>query len=203
MPHSTQKRNIKEARRKEILNTAAILFAQKGFHHVKMDDIAEEIGLSKGTLYLYFENKEMLFISIIVEKSKQLTERLYQVIDCNDIFEICFEKFLQSTLEFFNQNRSYFKLLNSEKMSMTLEEHYKLHEYGKQSMDNLYDLIFKVVKMGIQNNYFKKINEKIIIKSLRGLIHTFLLDIILEEETIEIHKTTKDIMEVFLYGVKA
>ena len=48
----------KEARKKDILDAAARLFSEKGFHEVKVDDIAEKVGLSKGTIYLYYENKD-------------------------------------------------------------------------------------------------------------------------------------------------
>ncbi len=198
-----RKEREKEARRRTILTTAEMLFSQKGFHHVKMDEIAEKAGFSKGTLYLYFENKEMLFISIIIEKSKQLTEQLKRVIECHQEFEICLRNFIESTLRFFIQNRPYFKLLHSEKMSMTLEEHYKLHDYAKQSMDCFYQLITHIVTTGNESHYFKNFNKDVIAKSLRGLINSFLFDIICNEEKINIETTAYNIMDVFLYGVHA
>ena len=45
-----------------ILAAALISFSKKGFDKTRMDDIALESNLSKGTLYIYFENKEDSFL---------------------------------------------------------------------------------------------------------------------------------------------
>ena len=45
----------------EILDAALACFSQKGFAAARMDDIARRAGISKGTIYLYFESKEAVF----------------------------------------------------------------------------------------------------------------------------------------------
>src|SRR5690242_1263359 len=50
-----------DARSAEILEAALACFAQKGFAATRMDDIARRAHISKGTIYLYFENKEAVF----------------------------------------------------------------------------------------------------------------------------------------------
>ena len=57
----------KQARPAEILDAALKVFAQKGFAAARMDDIAKEAGVTKGTIYLYFENKEAVFKSLVHE----------------------------------------------------------------------------------------------------------------------------------------
>src|SRR5689334_21435556 len=51
----------KEARAPEILDAALACFADKGFAATRMDEIARRAGISKGTIYLYFDSKEALF----------------------------------------------------------------------------------------------------------------------------------------------
>jgi AcrR family transcriptional regulator len=51
----------KEARAPEILEAALGCFAQKGFAGTRMDDIAAAAGITKGTIYLYFDSKESVF----------------------------------------------------------------------------------------------------------------------------------------------
>ena len=58
------KEREKEQRRNDIINVARKLFADRDFDEVSMDEIAENIGLGKSTLYLYFKNKEALFFAI-------------------------------------------------------------------------------------------------------------------------------------------
>jgi AcrR family transcriptional regulator len=58
-------RRRKEARPKEILDAALALFAERGFAATRLDDVALRAGVTKGTLYLYFPNKEELFEAVV------------------------------------------------------------------------------------------------------------------------------------------
>jgi AcrR family transcriptional regulator len=57
----------KDARPAEILDAALKVFAEKGFAGARMDDIARRAGVTKGTIYLYFENKEAVFKTLVRE----------------------------------------------------------------------------------------------------------------------------------------
>ena len=57
--------NVTDERKSQIINAAEDVFTKKGFDEARMDDIAEETGLSKGTLYLYFKSKDDLIIAIL------------------------------------------------------------------------------------------------------------------------------------------
>jgi AcrR family transcriptional regulator len=57
----------KEARPGEIVDAALELFAERGFAATRLDDVAARAGVSKGTLYLYFDSKEELFKAVVRE----------------------------------------------------------------------------------------------------------------------------------------
>ena len=57
--------NVTDERKSQIITAAEDVFTQKGFDEARMDDIAEETGLSKGTLYNYFKSKDDLIIAIL------------------------------------------------------------------------------------------------------------------------------------------
>jgi AcrR family transcriptional regulator len=57
--------DVSDERKGQILTAAEDVFTQKGFDDARMDDIAEETGLSKGTLYLYFKSKDDLIVAIL------------------------------------------------------------------------------------------------------------------------------------------
>jgi AcrR family transcriptional regulator len=59
------RQDVSEERKQQILNAAEEVFSEKGFDRARMDDIAGETGLSKGTLYLYFRSKNDLIIAIL------------------------------------------------------------------------------------------------------------------------------------------
>ena len=55
----------KEARPQELLAAALDLFVERGFASTRLEDVAKRAGVSKGTLYLYFENKDELFKAVV------------------------------------------------------------------------------------------------------------------------------------------
>jgi AcrR family transcriptional regulator len=65
----------KSARPQEILDSALTVFAEKGFAAARMEDIAERAGVTKGTIYLYFENKDAVFKALVRESiGTQITQ---------------------------------------------------------------------------------------------------------------------------------
>lgn len=57
-----------EARPEEILDAALAAFCESGFARAKIDDVASRAGVSKGTVYLYFDSKESLFREMVRAK---------------------------------------------------------------------------------------------------------------------------------------
>lgn len=66
----------KDARRQAVLAAALDEFFERGYSAARMVDIARRIGVSKGTLYLYFDSKEALFTALIDEFAVPNVERL-------------------------------------------------------------------------------------------------------------------------------
>jgi AcrR family transcriptional regulator len=61
------RRRRKDERPSELVAAALDLFVERGFAATRLDDVAARAGVSKGTLYLYFESKEALFKAVIEE----------------------------------------------------------------------------------------------------------------------------------------
>src|SRR5512145_278407 len=59
------RRRRKDARPAELTAAALDLFVEKGFAATRLDDVAARAGVSKGTLYLYFDSKEALFKAVV------------------------------------------------------------------------------------------------------------------------------------------
>jgi AcrR family transcriptional regulator len=66
-PRRPRWRRRKSARPEEIIHAALEVFADRGFAATKLEDVARKAGVTKGTIYLYFENKEALFKALIRE----------------------------------------------------------------------------------------------------------------------------------------
>ncbi len=77
-PKSPKWKRRPEARAEEILSAAIEVFGEVGFARAKLDDVAKKAGVSKGTLYLYFDSKEELFRRLVQERIVPCFERAEQ-----------------------------------------------------------------------------------------------------------------------------
>jgi TetR/AcrR family fatty acid metabolism transcriptional regulator len=79
-----------EARRNQILDAAAQVFAEKGFHRATTREIASTAGISEGTIYNYFDNKESLLIGIMfrLARLESLNDELLEALqgDVRELF---------------------------------------------------------------------------------------------------------------------
>jgi AcrR family transcriptional regulator len=66
-------------KRRQILDGARRVFLSRGFDGASMGEIAKVSGVSKGTLYVYFDSKEKLFEVLTTEEKKSLAEALFSL----------------------------------------------------------------------------------------------------------------------------
>ncbi|HEY0007716.1 MAG TPA: TetR/AcrR family transcriptional regulator [Tepidisphaeraceae bacterium] len=67
---------LDDRKRHAIMQEAAKMFAAKPFHEVRLEDVAAAVGISKGTVYLYYKSKEDLYDSLLFDAFDRVTERL-------------------------------------------------------------------------------------------------------------------------------
>ncbi|HVU31048.1 MAG TPA: TetR/AcrR family transcriptional regulator [Sphingomicrobium sp.] len=90
-----------EDRPREICAAALEVFAEKGFAAARLEEIARRAGVSKGTLYLYFEDKEQLFRAVIRDSIAPNVEAITSAVASADI---PFAKVIPAFLAGFAQN---------------------------------------------------------------------------------------------------
>ncbi|HEX5187721.1 MAG TPA: TetR/AcrR family transcriptional regulator, partial [Nitrososphaeraceae archaeon] len=83
------RKNIKN----RIIANAITTFSKYGYDKSRMDDIAKNSDLSKGTIYLYFKNKEELFNTISEENINYLKNQLSKIFDTKEDLITCIENF--------------------------------------------------------------------------------------------------------------
>jgi AcrR family transcriptional regulator len=80
------------AKRRQIMEGARTVFLADGFDGASMNDIARVAGVSKGTLYVYFDSKEQLFEALIREERRQQAERLLECsFETSDVRAVLFD----------------------------------------------------------------------------------------------------------------
>lgn len=70
-----------QTRRQQILTAARNCFIERGFHPTRMEDIAQEAGLSKGGVYFHFQSKQEVFDSLVKEEFDQSLELIRGVLN--------------------------------------------------------------------------------------------------------------------------
>ena len=72
---------LDEQKRRAILDVAAKLFATRAFHEVRLEDVAQQAHIGKGTVYIYFKSKDDLFASLVREGFGRIVQRVQTLLD--------------------------------------------------------------------------------------------------------------------------
>lgn len=97
----------KEKRRNEIIDAAERLFYSKGYDKVSMDEIAQEVELSKGALYFYFKSKDSLFFAIITRKWAEFVEAMIENMSYGKTGFEKIQRMIQWFIEYSQENPEY------------------------------------------------------------------------------------------------
>ena len=78
------RRRRKAERPQEIVEAAFVEFSRNGYATTTLEAIAERAGVTKGTIYVYFENKEHLFISMVREVTKATLDTVHDMFETHE-----------------------------------------------------------------------------------------------------------------------
>src|SRR5215211_1491930 len=127
------KQNIKN----KIIESAIITFSKYGYDKSRMDDIAITANLSKGTIYLYFKNKEELFNAISERNTNELKNQLTKLFDNKDDLITCIENFYED----FNDQayRMFFEIIAESSRNTNLKQ--LLYQERRKILDIIIDYL--------------------------------------------------------------
>ena len=101
----------KERKRRTIIRASLRVFARKGYETTALDEVARAARLAKGTLYLYFKDKQDLYSQVMLNVLERLETYVSgQIEETQDPFEQM-EAIARAQIAFFASNRGYFRLL--------------------------------------------------------------------------------------------
>ena len=141
------KKTVKRLNKKEdIIKVTAKLFSQKSFHDVKMDEIAEELGIAKGTIYLYFKSKEKLYLEILEESYKAIEALLENEIAIDEPSPVKLKKVLGIIFGFYRKNLDVLKILSRDETHL-IKEHYEFTEHWRLRRLKFFLQIIKFIRL--------------------------------------------------------
>jgi AcrR family transcriptional regulator len=146
----------KEERRNYILDVAEELFFSRGYDDVSMNHIAQEVGLNKATLYLYFKNKESIYFAIVLRGTQIFSKLFKNRIETGENGIEKLEEAGRAYFEFYNEYPDYhdaYLYVKSKRFeNSTSENATKIEELTRNIMITICDAI----KQGIQDETIRK-----------------------------------------------
>ncbi len=158
----------KTKRKVEILRIAANLFAEKSYHDVTMDEIAQKAGIAKGTIYLYFKSKEKLYLEILEDSYQVIEAILEKEIARNDETPEKLRKILLIIFDFYLKNIDILRILTRDETHL-IKEHYDFTEHWRLRRINLYK---KILEKGEKEGSFRVVNINLTSLIIFGLVRS-------------------------------
>ncbi|MEM7800255.1 MAG: TetR/AcrR family transcriptional regulator [Chloroflexota bacterium] len=140
-------RNPKTTKNK-ILDAAVDIFATKGYHDAKLDDIASNSSTSKGSIYFHFPNKERLFLSLVDQFADLLERQTREAIESQPEGMSRVEVALKTVLETFGRYRRPAKILLVQAMGLGQPFEQKRMEVNERFARMIADYLEEAVAVG-------------------------------------------------------
>jgi AcrR family transcriptional regulator len=157
----------KESRADQLLETATLLFKEKGYHNTSMQDLADALGMQKGSLYYYIESKEDLLRELLEQATSILGAQINEVyaadLTATEKLRLALENHGRAIMDHLNLVTVYlqeYRSLPPERLQevMTRREHYE--QRLMQILDN-----------GIASGEFRPVDVKMTVFGFLGMFN--------------------------------
>jgi AcrR family transcriptional regulator len=190
------------AHRKEILQSAEKVFAEKGFFQTTMNEIADEAEFGTGTLYKYFKSKEELYFTLIDEKVEELHRLVKAELSQKTSAMERIKKVLGLQFEFIEKNRNFFRIYISERSRF---EWNVKDDFGKgihNKMVAYIKILVQVIREGVKGGEFKPIDPMDSAHALVGIVNSFVFEWLISPEPYPLISKMDTVLEIFLRGTQ-
>jgi len=164
-----------QARKQAILSAAVRVFAETGYRNTEVQRIAEAAGIAKGTVYLYFNTKQDVFMAAVTYAVDRLAERTDAEVQ-NAVGPV--EKIravVRAYLGFFDEDRALVKILAQERGEVGQAEEACYRMFAKNARH-----LEEILREGITQGLFRPLEPKqaarILANLLTGTVYAHVLD---------------------------
>jgi len=167
-PRTTKKDVVTAFRTGEILAAARSLMEQKGLDSLTMEEIAQDAGVAKGTLYLYFQNKDELIQALLTQVGEAMARDLESVLAATEPPPDKLRRVVTLLLQYVEQERELFpvylrELARSKSSRETIPPFLRKHE------ERTLGLLTRLFTEGIVSKQFINVNPRLLAYLLKGM----------------------------------
>ncbi|MCS6935677.1 MAG: TetR/AcrR family transcriptional regulator [Chitinophagales bacterium] len=155
-------------KKSEILRAAARVFRQKGYHATRIQDVADALGMQKGSLYYYIKTKEDLLRGLVEDVLEQSVTLLHDIKDKHHTPSEKIRLCIESHLTLFHNNIDAFGVFINE----------DLHLINKNSDKDIFKLIknyergwLKIFEEGVKQGEFREGDYRMWVKGILGMLN--------------------------------
>ena len=164
MPHSQRQLEERQMRKERILSGALQVFKNNGIDGATMDEIANESGFGKATLYYYFKSKDDVLTAILLDGWLKIWESLEPVIAEQKTPRKTFVNVLIKIAENAQNRPGLCEFLFNVPKVVKME-----NQPWKEYQDRLYSVIKGLIEDGVKSGEFPNINPNHMFRALGGL----------------------------------
>lgn len=169
--NSAQPQLSQSSKRERIIEAGLKLFANESYQAVTMDRVAEAAGVAKGTLYLYFQSKEDLYLGILTDGMESMARNYQASVDPQADVKIRLRRAITLSIEFYNQRRDLLRLMMTEEPRMP-EARNRLREEWRDRGVRFFN---SLIEEGVQSGAFRAVDARLATFALLGCIRSVML----------------------------
>ena len=183
----------------KIIRAATKVFAKKGFFNARISDIAKEAKVADGTIYLYFNNKYDMLLSVFEEKIGKLVEQINSQLEKEEDPRRMLEIFIANHLREMKKNKNLAEVIQIE-----LRQTNKIiRDYRNNKFSEYLNIISTIIKRGQAQNVFRKdimpgIAKRAIFGAMDEIARIWNINI---DSEYKIEDTEVQVIKIFLVGV--
>lgn len=183
-----------------IIQAATKIFARKGFYQAKISEIAREAQIADGTIYIYFENKDDILISLFEEQMKVVLDNMVIQLSQEQDPEKKLQKFALTHMQLIEQNQNMAEIIQVE----VRQSSKFMKEYKNEKFIQYLDLIADIVREGQEKGVFKKsvipgVAKRAFFGALDEMSRFWVLS---TRKQYDINTAAKEISQYFLNGIQ-
>ncbi|MEO0114106.1 MAG: TetR/AcrR family transcriptional regulator [candidate division WOR-3 bacterium] len=190
---------MKGEKEAKILKAAEKVFLKKGFFPAHIDDIAQEAGIAKGTVYLYFRDKASIYIALLDKYLSEAIALLEEIRKEKSNVIKKLERILEQGTILFSHMKGMFPLVSIENINLTAEIMKDIKVKIQPKMRRIIDSLAEIIREGVKNQELKKMDAKLGALVLFNMIRVSFWASVYIPKLKEQHKKIK---EIFFYGIR-
>jgi AcrR family transcriptional regulator len=189
-------------RRFDILAAAERVMAQKGYEDASIEEIARAAEYGTGTVYLYFKDKETLYVELVGEKFRRMIGHVQQrVKEETDPIE-GLRRLIHARMEFFDENRAFFRIYMGARTELGLAKGRRWE--GIAALRECYvSLITRLIRAGQRQGAIRRGDPRQFAIALTGMMRQLTRDWLRSENGRPLTGSVEFVLDLFLNGAKA